>query len=143
MRPATSDIGFRRARRRGAGDGLIGDAGRARLHQALGLRLVGGEVEIGEQHMVRAQHRDLDRLRLLDLHDHLGLLEHLGGGGDDARARIDIVLVLEIDAGAGLGLDDHLVTGGDQLGDRRRGQADAIFVVLDFLGNTDAHDELS
>jgi hypothetical protein len=31
------------------------------------------------------------------------------------------------------------VAGGDQLGDRGRGQADAIFVVLDFLGHADAH----
>ena len=36
-----------------------------------------------------------------------------------------------------------LVAGGDQLGDRGRGQADAIFVNLDFLRHADAHVPIS
>ncbi len=92
---------------------------------------------------MRAQHRHFLRLRFLHLHDHLGLVEHFGSGRDDARAGVDIVLILEIDAAAGLSLDDDLMAGGDQLGHRWRGQADAIFVILDFLGHTDAHGELS
>ena len=79
------------------------------------------------------------RLRLLHLHDHVGPGEDLGGVGGDRRAGLDIILVGEVDADAGLGLDDHLVAGGDQLGDRGRGQADAIFVNLDFLRHADAH----
>jgi hypothetical protein len=31
------------------------------------------------------------------------------------------------------------MAGSGQFGDRRRGQSDTIFVVLDFLGHTDAH----
>ena len=48
-------------------------------------------------------------------------------------------VVVEIDAHAGLGLDDYLMAGRDQLGDRGRRQADPIFVILDFLGHADAH----
>ena len=54
IRPATSLIGVRSGSAAvGRGDGLVGDAGRARLHQRLGLRLVGREVQIGEEHLVR------------------------------------------------------------------------------------------
>ena len=82
MRPATSLIGFssgsapllRRHR-------FIGDAGRARLHQPLGLRLVGGEVEVGEQDVPRLEQRDFLRLRLLDLDDHVGRFEHAAASG--------------------------------------------------------------
>ena len=141
MRPATSLIGFSSgsapdARRHR----FIGDAGRARLHQPFGLRLVGGEVEVGEQDVARLEHRDFLRLRLLDLHDHVGAWRTPSAAvGQDRRAGLFIGAVGEIDADAGLGLDEHLMAGGDQLGDRGRGQADPIFVVLDFLRHTDAH----
>ena len=54
------------------GDRLICDAGGAAVHQADGLRLVGGKVQIGEQHLPLPQHRDLLRLRLLHLDDQIG-----------------------------------------------------------------------
>ena len=141
-RHAAGDLGHRLQQRQTTarpGHGLIGDARRARRHQPLGLRLVGGEVEIGEEQVARLEQRDFARLRLLDLHDHFALREHVGRRRDDARADVDIVLVVEIDSRSRLGLDDDLMAGGDQLGDRRRGQPDAIFVVLDFLGYADAH----
>ena len=129
MRPATSLIGLSsgncaRARRHR----FIGDAGRARLHQPFGLRLVGGEVEVGEQDVARLEQRDLLRLRLLDLDDHVGRLEHRGGVGKDRRAGLLVAAVGAVDAHAGRGLDEHLMPGGDQFGDRGRGQSDAIFV---------------
>ena len=40
-----------RQRARARRDGFISNAGRARFHQPFGLRLVGGEVEVGEQQM--------------------------------------------------------------------------------------------
>ena len=43
---------------------------------ALGLRPVGREVQVGEQDLPLAQARDLHRLRLLDLHDHVRGGEH-------------------------------------------------------------------
>src|SRR3546814_5502776 len=42
-----------------AGHSLIGNAGRAGLHQSLGLRLVGREGKGGEQQMLRLEHGDL------------------------------------------------------------------------------------
>ena len=89
--------------------------------------------------MARLEQRDLGRLRLLDLDDHVAAGEHRRRVRDDRRADILVILVLEIDAETGTGLDDHRVPGGGQFGHRGRGQADPIFVVLDFLGNTDAH----
>jgi hypothetical protein len=38
------------------------------------------------------------------------------------------------------GLDHDFVARDNQLGDRGRGEADAIFMNLDFLGHADAHD---
>jgi GAF domain-containing protein len=96
-------------------------------------------VEIGEQQVAWLEHRDLLRLRLLDLHDHVAVGKDGLGIGDDARAGLDIVAVLEVDSHAGAGLDDHLMAGSGQLGDRRWGQSDTIFVVLDFPRHTDAH----
>ena len=58
-RHAAGDLAHRRQQRQAAariGDGLVGDAGRARAQQALGLLLVGGEMEIGEQDLALAQH---------------------------------------------------------------------------------------
>ena len=141
-RHAAGDFAHRleeRKRAGGAGHGFIGDAGRARFHQALGLRLVGGEVEIGVERVVRLQHGDFARLRLFHLHDHLGRVEHFGRAIEDGRTDAAIMVVAEIDAHAGIGLDEHLVAVIDQFGDRAGGQADAIFVILDFLGHTDAH----
>ena len=69
------------------GHRLISDAGRAGLDQALGLVGIGGEMEIGEEQMARLQQGDLARLRLLHLHDHVGLGEDLGGIGGDASRR--------------------------------------------------------
>jgi hypothetical protein len=121
---------------------FICDAGRAGFHQAFGLRLVGREVQIGEQQVARLQHRDLGRLRLLHLHDHIALREDGRGIGSDRGAGIDIILILEVDAKAGAGLKRNLMARGGQFGDGCGGQAHAIFVILDFPGNTDAHDHL-
>ena len=121
------------------GHGLIGDGDGARFHQAFGLRLVGREVQIGEQHLAVAQTRDLGRLRLLDLDDHVGLGEHLGAVGRDARADRLIVAVVETAAGAGVVLDQHLVALVDQLAHARRHQADPELECLDLLRHADAH----
>ena len=96
-------------------------------------------MEIGEEQMPRLQEGDLLRLRLLHLHDHVAPGEGRGGVGGDARAGVDIVLVVEVDTEAGPRLDDHLMAGARQLGDRGRGQSDPIFVILDLFGNADAH----
>jgi len=52
---------------------LVGDADRAGVQQALRLRAIRREVQIGEQHLPPTQHRNLRELGFLDLHDQLGL----------------------------------------------------------------------
>jgi hypothetical protein len=92
--------------------------------------------------MARFQKRDLLRLRLLDLDDHVGGLEHRRRVGEDLRPGLDEGLVGAIDAVAGSGFDQDLVPGSRQLGHRGRGQADPIFMHLDFLRHSDAHRSL-
>ena len=83
------DLAHRREQRQPALrvlDGLVGDAGRAARLQGLGQLRRGRQVQVGEQRVLRAQHLDLVRLRLLDPEDHLRLLEDRGRVGQD-RAR--------------------------------------------------------
>src|SRR5215213_1105379 len=90
-------------------DGLVGHAGRAGVHEALRELGVGREVQVGEQRVARLEQRDLRRLRLLDLDDHvggaedgLGPVEHLGSLGR-------VIGVGDGRALARAGLDDDLV----------------------------------
>src|SRR3990172_9455133 len=72
MRPATSHGG---QQRKGAVlqlHGLVGHARHLALHQFLGEGLFRGQVQVGEEQQVLAQEFQFGRLRLLDLHDHLG-----------------------------------------------------------------------
>ena len=97
------------------------------------------KVQIRKQDLAFAQHRAFDRLRLLDLDDHLRALEHFFGARSDLRAGTAIVVVGGADAGAGIGLHQYRMTMHLHLTHRRRRQADAIFVDLDFFRNADQH----
>ena len=141
-RHAAGDLAHRRQQRQTAvrrGHGLVRDAGRAGCSERLRLRLVGGEVQVGEQHLALAQHAALGRLRLLDLDDQLGGVEDLLRGREDAGAGGLVLGVVHADAEAGLRLDRDLVSGGDELVHAGRRQPDAVFVDLDFLRDADAH----
>ena len=79
-RHAPRHFAHRRQQRQAAariGDRLIGDADRAGIQQPVRLLRIGREMQIGEKRLARAQPLDLDRLRLLHLHDHVGGGEHL------------------------------------------------------------------
>ena len=93
--------------------------------------------------MVRAEHDDLARLRLLHLDDHLSGFKHVNGAPYNPRTCRDIITVAEINALACTRLNDALMSGSTKIGDRWRGQPDAIFVVLYFLGNADFHNLIS
>ena len=88
-RHAAGDFAHRREQRQAAariGDRLIGDADDAGIEQRLGLLRIGREMEIGEERLAGLHQRDFLRLRLLDLHDHVGFGEDGGGTWKDARA---------------------------------------------------------
>ena len=121
------------------GDGLIGDGGGARSHEAARLLGIGSEMEVGEQDLVRLQAAVLDGLGLLDLHDQLGLGKHRFRIGNDAGAGLLVNGIVSKDAGAGAGLDDDLVALSRQLANRARHEADTKLIVLNFSRHTDAH----
>ena len=140
MRPATSDIGASSGSVR-FGSSTVSYAMQTapEATQALGLREVGSEVQVRVEDLARAQHRDLDRLRLLDLDDHVRAREDLVGGVDELGAGGRVLGIGERRAVAGALLDEHRVAVRDELPRRRRRHADTELVVLDLLGHSDDH----
>ena len=141
-RQAAGDFRHRREQRQAAavvGHGLVGDGGDAGGEQALGLLRIGREMQVGVEDLVVAQLHPFAGLRLLDLDDHVGAGEDVFGGLDDLRAGGAVGVVVGADAGAGARLDEHLMAMRDVFADGARRQADAVFVVLDFLRAADAH----
>ena len=140
-RETAGDLGHRveqRQRTRGQLHGLVGDAGDLALGQLLGQRLVGGEVEVGEQHLPLGHPVVLLGDRLLDLEHHLRLAPHVIGRVDDRRARGDVLGVTDLRADTGVLLDAHLVAVGHQLVHPDGRDRHPVLVVLDFLGYADA-----
>ena len=91
MRPATSLIGASSGRPPSVvGHGLVGDARRAGLASAPSrLLAVRREMEIREKRPGSGcSMRDLPRLRLLHLHDHVGFIEDAGCVGSDVARRL-------------------------------------------------------
>ena len=121
------------------GHRLIGDRGDAGLHQAARLLGVGGKMEIGVEDLALVELRPFLRLRLLDLHDHVGRGEDFRGGRRDLRAGGDIGLVLDADPGARAGLDQHGVAVRDVFGRGAGGDAHPRFAALDLFRNAYQH----
>ena len=136
------DLAHGRQQRQAAalvGHGLVGDGHGTAIDQPLGLLGIGRQVEIGEQHLIGAQHGDFRRLRLLHLDHHLGPGEDFLGAVDDFSPGGDVVVVVEANGMAGLGLYQRLVAMFDQLAHRGRRQPHPVFLDLDLLGNPDQH----
>src|SRR4051794_5757788 len=96
-------------------------------------------MEVSEQDVPALEQRDFRRLRLLDLHDHVGRLEDGCGIRKDLRAGFLVGAVGAIDPVPGLCFDEQLVAMSDELGDRSRREAHAIFVDLDLFWHPNAH----
>jgi hypothetical protein len=136
------DLAHRRQQRQAAAlvdDRLVGDAGGAGLGQPTRQLGVRRQVQIGEQQVVGAQHRHLLRLRLLDSQDQLGLLEHAGRVGRDARALGGVLRVRDRRTLARPGLNDDLMTVLDQFPRTRRRQRHPVLVGLDLRRNSNFH----
>ena len=108
----------------------------------MGLGRIGGQMQIGEQDLTGAQHRPFGGLRFFDLDDHVAGFEHLGGGADDLRPGGDVIGIRKARAGACIGFDRNLMPMRHGLARGIGGDADAVFLRLDFLGASDVHGAL-
>ena len=98
------------------------------------MRRIGREVQVGVQNLVGAQQGALLWLRLLDLDDHVGLGKLRGRiNGQRCAGRL-VLRVAQADVGASAALHQHLVAVAAQLMHAGAGEADAVLMVLDFLG---------
>ena len=139
---APGDLRHRRQQRKtavGGLHGLIGDALHLPLCEERRQPRVRGQMQVGEQHLPLPEPFVLLGLRLLDLHDHVGLGEDLVGTGRDARARLDESRIVDRRAHARGSLDEHVVSGGGQLTDTFGRGGHPVLVVLDFLRDPDLH----
>ncbi len=133
-RDLAGDLGHRRQQRQATVavlDRLIGDAGRTGLGERVRQLDVGGKVQVGEQQVPRFEHRDLNRLRLLDLDDHLGLGEDRGRVREDRRALLDVVVVGDRRPEPCALLDADLVARVHELAHACRRQRDPVLIDLD------------
>jgi hypothetical protein len=99
-------------------------------------------MQVGEQHLPRAQLRALGQLRLFHLHDEVGVRKHLVGGFRDLRARAHVIGIRTADAGARFGFDQHFMAGIGEFAHRGGDQTDTVFVNLDLAGHSDTHGSL-
>jgi hypothetical protein len=97
------------------------------------------QVQVGVENLARSQHGAFLRLRLLDLDDHLGPGKYLGRVGGQSGASALVQRIIQADGSASAALHQNTVAVGAQLSHTGWRQADAVLVVLDFLGESDAH----
>jgi hypothetical protein len=121
------------------GDRLVGDRDGAGAQQPLGLRRIGGEMQIGEQQLVLAQRADLIGLRLLDLDDQLGDSEYIGRPRQNTRAGGLIGAIVKANRRPGAALDDDLMPLMHELANAAGHQADPVLVGFYFLWYADQH----
>ncbi len=142
---APGDLGHRRQEREraiGELDGLVRDANGLRAHQPHGLLVVRGEMQVGVEDLPRPEHLYLDRLRLLDLDDHLGLGEDVRRGVDELGPDPLVLGIGERRTDTGALLDKDGVAVVYELASRTRREADTELVVLDLLRDSDDHGSL-
>ena len=103
------------------------------------LALRGREVQVGEEDLAGAQHRDLRAQRLLHLDDQLRAVEHGTGVRRDRRSLRRVVQVGEAARRPGARLDQHVVAALGQLPYPCGRHRDAVLVGFDLARNPDLH----
>ena len=123
-------------------DRLVGAAHGARRDHRPRERLAAGEMEIGEKQLSRTNQPVLRCDRLLDLDNHLGRRVDLLDGRQQFRPHGLILLVRESAVDARSALDvDRMPPPNEFHGSGRRKRY-AILVVLNFLWNSDDHNDM-
>ena len=120
-------------------DLFIDGTWRSALDERTRQRLVGGDVQVREEHEPFAEPGVLLRNRLFHLEQELRLGPYLVDG-HDLRAGARILAVRERAAFARGRLDEHVVPPPHELVRACRRQRDAVLVGLDLLGDPDAQD---
>ena len=122
---------------------FVRDATGAGFEAAHGELFVRGEMEVGEDLLPPAHHRDLLRLRLLDLHDHVRVGPDIRGAVDHLGAGLDVLVIGEPGADPAVGLDEHLMPVPDQHLDADWAHPDAVFIRFHFFGDANDHVRIS
>jgi len=120
-------------------DGLVRDRRGAGGQQRCGLGLVGREVQVGEQHLVRPKEAVLGSDRLLDLQQQVGLAPDVGSRLDDRGAGRAVVGIGDRGTGAGSGLHEHLVAALREVVNAGRGDGHPVLLALDLCRDADLH----
>ncbi|MNC93960.1 hypothetical protein D3C83_107010 [compost metagenome] len=89
--------------------------------------------------MLRPEHRNLSRLRFLDLDDEVSRIEYLRRVGHDLATRFPILGVVVAGAGARALFEEDALPALHELPSGRRQQRNAVFLLLDLLGDADDH----
>src|SRR4029453_13777252 len=117
----------------------VGHRGGAALQQGLGALAAGGQMQVGEQHLVLAEPVELLGDRLLHLEDEVGLAPDLVGGLEHGGPGLLELLVGDGAAQPGALLDHDPVAGVGQLADADRRDRDPVLVVLELPRDANVH----
>ncbi len=96
-------------------------------------------MQIRKQNLSFFQHRAFGRLRLLDLYDHVDTRKYGLRGRHNGGTGQLVVFIADADTGAGTLLHHHLMSMRSDFAHARWCQADAIFMILDFLRYANQH----
>ena len=122
----------------GRGHRLVGNTAHVALEHRCQQRRGGREMLVAEQDLVGVGERKFLRLQLFDLDDEIARVG-FRRGGDDLCAGGAVSGIVEAHGGPGPRLNPHFVAGGGEHMRARRGEADPVLVVLDFLRHADSH----
>src|SRR5450432_1674087 len=136
------DLGHRREQRQLAIrqlHGLVRDANGAAIEMRLRQHLIGGEVEVREEHLPRLHARPLDLDRLLHLEDHVCVGPRRIGRRRNLTACLYVELIRKAAPLTRTLLDQYRVPIGYERLASRGDECDAILIRLDLFRDTDTH----
>src|SRR5262245_13064739 len=98
-------------------------------------------MEVSKDDLPLANLLNLDPLRLLDFHDHVGAGKDDLWPVDEFSASLLIFMIGEPGSEPGPGFDEHFMPAPRQLFDAHRQHGHTIFILLDLLRHTHDHEK--